>query len=108
MASKAVNLLAAVVLYFASVGNVRGFAFTLGQKPYFQEGGRFSGMDPVALGATPLYRGAGRIREPEEGQQKLSLAQRRQQERLAAQQAEAQVETPASSSSDTKGQTNGQ
>lgn len=130
LASKAVNLLAAVVLYFASVGNVRGFAFTLGltaiadllitflfihpvmvllgQKPYFQEGGRFSGMDPVALGATPLYRGAGRIREPEEGQQKLSLAQRRQQERLAAQQAEAQVETPASSSSDTKEQTNGQ
>lgn len=133
LASKAVNLLAAVVLYFASVGNVRGFAFTLGltaiadllitflfihpvmvllgQKPYFQEGGRFSGMDPVALGATPLYRGAGRIREPEEGQQKLSLAQRRQQERLAAQrrqQAEAQAETPASSSSDTKEQTNGQ
>lgn len=130
LASKAVNLLAAVVLYFASVGNVRGFAFTLGltaiadllitflfihpvmvllgQKPYFQEGGRFSGMDPVALGATPLYRGAGRIREPEEGQQKLSLAERRQQERLAAQQAEAQAETPASSSSDTKEQTNGQ
>lgn len=130
LASKAVNLLAAVVLYFASVGNVRGFAFTLGltaiadllitflfihpvmvllgQKPYFQEGGRFSGMDPVALGATPLYRGAGRIREPEEGQQKLSLAERRQQERLAARQAEAQAETPASSSSDTKEQTNGQ
>lgn len=130
LASKAVNLLAAVVLYFASVGNVRGFAFTLGltaiadllitflfihpvmvllgQKPYFQEGGRFSGMDPVALGATPLYRGAGRIREPEEGQQKLSLAERRQQERLAARQAEAQAETPASSSSDPKEQTNGQ
>ena len=29
-ASKAVNLLAAVVLYFVAVGNVRGFAFTLG------------------------------------------------------------------------------
>lgn len=130
LASKAVNLLAALVLYFASVGNVRGFAFTLGltaiadllitflfihpvmvllgQKPYFQEGGRFSGMDPVALGATPLYRGAGRIREPEEGQQKLSLAERRQQERLAAQQAEAQAEPPTSSTSDTKEQTNGQ
>ncbi len=130
LASKAVNLLAAVVLYFASVGNVRGFAFTLGltaiadllitflfihpvmvllgQKPYFQEGGRFSGMDPVALGATPLYRGAGRIREPEEGQQKLSLAERRQQERLAAQQAEAQAEPPTSSTSDMKEQTNGQ
>ena len=30
LASKAVNLLAAVVLYFVAVGNVRGFAFTLG------------------------------------------------------------------------------
>ena len=30
LASKAVNLLAAVVLYFVGVGNVRGFAFTLG------------------------------------------------------------------------------
>ena len=30
LASKAVNLLAALVLYFVAVGNVRGFAFTLG------------------------------------------------------------------------------
>ena len=29
LASKAVNLLAALVLYFVAVGNVRGFAFTL-------------------------------------------------------------------------------
>lgn len=112
MASKAVNLLAAVVLYFASVGNVRGFAFTLGltaiadliitflfihpvmvllgQRDYFKNGGRFSGMDPEALGATPLYRGAGRIRTPEETEERLSLAERRRRERLAAEAAEAE------------------
>lgn len=110
LASKAVNLLAAVVLYFASVGNVRGFAFTLGltavadliitflfihpimvllgQRDYFQSGGKLSGMDPVALGSIPLYRGAGRVRTPEEGQERLSLAERRRQERLAAEEAQ--------------------
>lgn len=106
MASKAVNLLAAVVLYFASVGNVRGFAFTLGltaiadliitflfihplmvllgQRDYFRNGGKWSGMDPAALGATPLYRGAGRVRSAEETEARLSLAERKRRERLAA------------------------
>lgn len=89
LASKAVNLLAAVVLYFVAVGNVRGFAFTLGltavadlivvfmfthptlvllaRTRFFGEGHRFSGLDPARLGAIPLYRGAGRVRTPEEG-----------------------------------------
>ena len=88
LASKAVNLLAALVLYFVAVGNVRGFAFTLGltaiadlivvfmfthptlqllaRTRFFGEGHRFSGLDPARLGAVPLYRGAGRIRTPEE------------------------------------------
>ncbi|WP_457974660.1 protein translocase subunit SecD [Arthrobacter sp. D1-17] len=88
LASKAVNLLAALVLYFVAVGNVRGFAFTLGltaiadlivvfmfthptlqllaRTRFFGEGHRFSGLDPERLGAVPLYRGAGRIRTPEE------------------------------------------
>ncbi|QRZ62455.1 protein translocase subunit SecD [Rothia sp. ZJ932] len=107
LASKAVNLLAAVVLYLASVGNVRGFAFTLGltaisdlvvtyllihplivllgNTSYFKNGGRFSGMDPVALGATPLYRGAGRVRTPDEAPLE-SAAERRRAARLAAEQ----------------------
>ena len=81
LASKAVNLLAAVVLYFVAVGNVRGFAFTLGLTAiadlivvflfthpmlqllattrFFGEGHRFSGLDPKRLGAVPLYRGRG-------------------------------------------------
>ncbi|MFJ4229032.1 protein translocase subunit SecD [Paenarthrobacter nicotinovorans] len=88
LASKAVNLLAAVVLYFVAVGNVRGFAFTLGltaladlivvfmfthpmlqvlaRTKFFGEGHRFSGLSPDRLGAVPLYRGAGRLRTPDE------------------------------------------
>ncbi|WP_125610394.1 protein translocase subunit SecD [Specibacter cremeus] len=86
LASKAVNLLAAVVLYFVAVGNVKGFAFTLGltavadlivvfmfthpmlqllaRTRFFGEGHKFSGLDPKRLGAVPLYRGAGRLRTP--------------------------------------------
>lgn len=79
----AVNLLCSVVLYFLAVGSVRGFAFTLGlttvidlaivmmftypimtllvRTKFFGEGHRFSGMDPEALGRTPVYRGRGRV-----------------------------------------------
>ncbi|MBO1268465.1 protein translocase subunit SecD [Arthrobacter cavernae] len=88
LASKAVNLLAALVLYFVAVGNVRGFAFTLGltavadllvvfifthpvlqllaRTKFFGDGHRFSGLSPDRLGAVPLYRGAGRLRTPTE------------------------------------------
>lgn len=88
LASKAVNILASLVLYFVSVGNVKGFAFTLGltavadlivvfmfthptllllaRTKFFGEGHRFSGLDPAQLGAVPLYRGAGRFRSPED------------------------------------------
>ncbi|WP_104087449.1 protein translocase subunit SecD [Arthrobacter sp. GMC3] len=88
LASKAVNILASLVLYFVSVGNVKGFAFTLGltavadlivvfmfthpmllllaRTKFFGEGHHFSGLDPRQLGAIPLYRGAGRFRSPED------------------------------------------
>ncbi len=84
LASKAVNILASLVLYFVSVGSVKGFAFTLGltavadlivvfmfthptlqllaRTKFFGEGHAFSGLDPSKLGAVPLYRGAGRFR----------------------------------------------
>ena len=84
LASKAVNVLAAVVLYIVAVGNVRGFAFTLGltaiidllvvyglthpvlvllsRTRFFADGHRLSGLDPSLLGVVPLYRGAGRVR----------------------------------------------
>lgn len=83
--SKLVNILASVVLYFLAVGNVRGFAFTLGltsiadlivvfmfthpvmkllaKTKFFASGHPLSGMDPSLLGQKPLYQGAGRVRE---------------------------------------------
>lgn len=88
LASKAVNLIAAVVLYFVAVGNVRGFAFTLGltavidlvvvflfthpmmvllsRTRFFAQGRKGSGLDPETLDAVPFYRGAGRTRTPED------------------------------------------
>ena len=105
LASKAVNLLAAVVLYFVAVGNVRGFAFTLGltaiadllvvflfthpvmvllaRTRYFGSGARNSGLDPEALDAVPLYRGAGRLRTPEDSDG-LTIAERRRRAATAA------------------------
>jgi preprotein translocase subunit SecD len=84
LASDAVNFLAAAVLYILAVGDVRGFALTLGlttlidvvtvslfthpvlqliaRRPFFAEGHRFSGLDPRALGA--VYRGRGSFRTP--------------------------------------------
>jgi len=77
LASDAVNFLAAGVLFIVAVGNVKGFALTLGlttivdiavvmlfthpvlqlvaQTRFFSEGHKLSGLDPRALGAT--YRG---------------------------------------------------
>lgn len=77
IASDVVNFLAAAVLFVLAVGNVRGFALTLGlttvvdllvvslfthpmlqlvaKTKYFRDGHRLSGLDPRALGA--VYRG---------------------------------------------------
>ncbi|MGO2595605.1 MAG: protein translocase subunit SecD [Glutamicibacter arilaitensis] len=88
LASKAVNVLAAVVLYIVAVGNVRGFAFTLGltaiidlvvvyglthptlvllaRTKFFANGHPLSGMDPSLLGVKPLYQGAGKVRRFDE------------------------------------------
>ncbi|SMX64785.1 protein translocase subunit SecD [Brevibacterium antiquum] len=80
-ASKAVNMLAAVILYVLAVGSVRGFAFTLGltviidvlivflfthpmlevlsRTKFFGQGHPMSGMDPRLLGVkSAAYRGA--------------------------------------------------
>lgn len=83
-ASKATNLLAAIVLYILAAANVRGFAFTLGlttiidvivvllfthptlqllaRTRFFSSGHPLSGLDPQALGA--VYRGAAQFRAP--------------------------------------------
>ncbi|MFD1723032.1 protein translocase subunit SecD [Amnibacterium endophyticum] len=84
LASDAVNLLAAGVLYVLAIGDVRGFALTLGlatiidvvvvilfshpmlqilaRRPFFASGHALSGLDPRALGA--VYRGRGQFRAP--------------------------------------------
>jgi preprotein translocase subunit SecD len=84
LASDAVGFLAAAVLFILAVGNVRGFAFTLGittivdliivalftqplmtllgRTSFFSSGHPLSGLDPRALGA--VYRGRARFRDP--------------------------------------------
>lgn len=81
IASDIVNFLAATVLFVLAIGNVRGFALTLGlttvvdlivvslfthpllrlaaQTRFFNEGHTLSGLDPRALGA--VYRGRARF-----------------------------------------------
>ncbi len=80
LVSDTVSFLAALLLYIIAVGDVRGFAFTLGlttlidivvvflfTKPmvsllagtkFFSEGHRWSGLDPVRLGAKSPWRGS--------------------------------------------------
>ncbi|PPF55191.1 protein translocase subunit SecD [Clavibacter michiganensis] len=84
IASDTVNFLAAAVLFVLAVGNVKGFALTLGlttiidlivvslfthpilqllaNRRFFAEGHRMSGLDPRALGA--VYRGRATFRTP--------------------------------------------
>lgn len=86
LASDAVGFLAAAVLFLLAVGNVRGFAFTLGittivdliivalftnplmqtlgRTKFFGQGHPLSGLDPKALGA--VYKGRARFRDPGE------------------------------------------
>ncbi len=83
-AAKAVNLLSAIVLFILAVGNVQGFALTLGittiidvaivvlfthpvlqllaTTRFFSSGHPLSGLDPTALGA--IYRGRAQFRTP--------------------------------------------
>ncbi len=88
IASDAINLLAAAVLYLLAVGGVRGFAFTLGlttvidlvlvflfthpalqvlaRTKFFAEGHRLSGFSAEQLGRPSAYAGRGRVRTPSE------------------------------------------
>lgn len=101
LASDTVNFLAALVLFLLAVGNVRGFALTLGlttiidvivvslfthpvmqliaRTRFFSEGHRFSGLDPNALGA--VYRGRAQFRSPAVATGKTAGASREAQRR---------------------------
>ncbi|WP_228373677.1 protein translocase subunit SecD [Demequina soli] len=99
LASDAINLLAAVVLYMLAVGGVRGFAFTLGlttlvdiavvflfthpilmliaKRPFFRDGHKWSGLDPRQLGRDTMYKGRGRVKsagEPTLAERKAAAA----------------------------------
>ena len=94
LASDAVNLLAAVVLYFLAVGGVRGFAFTLGlttiidvlvvflfthpimkmlaKTKFFGNGHKWSGLDPRQFGSRAVvYAGRGKV------ENRLTIAERK-------------------------------
>lgn len=107
LVSDSVSFLAAVILFALSVGNVRGFAFTLGittfidivvvalfthpllrllsRTTFFSSGHSWSGLDPQALGA--VYRGRAKFREPvaagraassaKEAQKRQTIAERK-------------------------------
>ncbi len=100
--SDVINVIAAIVLFVLAVGNVRGFAFTLGiitvidlvvvalfthplmqlvaRTPFFTNGHRLSGLDPKALGA--VYRGRAQFRPlAEVGATKKSSSSREAQRR---------------------------
>ncbi|MCU1437671.1 MAG: preprotein translocase subunit SecD [Naasia sp.] len=94
LASDAVNLAAAVILFILAIGNVRGFALTLGlttlvdilvvglfthpmlqllsRTKFFSEGHKLSGLDPKALGA--VYRGRAQFRTPVEAKGRNAAA----------------------------------
>ena len=112
LASDAVSFLAAIVLYLLAIGNVRGFAFTLGlttlvdvavvflfTKPmvallartrFFGGGHKLSGFDAAHLGRAVTYAGRGRVRtgppQPAAAVRRgATIAERRaERERLAA------------------------
>jgi preprotein translocase subunit SecD len=101
LASDTVNFLAAAVLFVLAVGNVRGFALTLGlttlidllvvalfthpilqllaNTRFFSEGHRMSGLDPRALGA--VYRGRATFREPAAAAGKKPITSTREAEK---------------------------
>jgi preprotein translocase subunit SecD len=87
--SDTVSFLAAVLLYFFAIGDVRGFAFTLGlstlidivvvflfTKPmvtllakteFFGRGHKWSGLDPARLGSRSPWRGSRQAARPATG-----------------------------------------
>jgi preprotein translocase subunit SecD len=105
-----VSLLAAVVLYVLAIGNVRGFAFTLGlttlvdmaivflfTKPmvsllartrFFGSGHKLSGFDAEHLGRNVAYAGRGRVRpqspRPAAARSGATIAERRAERERAA------------------------
>lgn len=114
LASDAVSFIGAVVLYVLAVGNVRGFAFTLGittivdlvivalftyplmvllgRTRFYASGHPLSGLNPKALGA--VYRGRAKFREPvavPEVARKKSSGEAKRRQTIAERKAQAEL-----------------
>jgi len=124
IASDSVNFMAAAILYIVAVGNVKGFALTLGlttlvdlivvtlfthpmlrliaQRPFYYEGHRFSGLDPRALGA--VYRGRATFRTPAlAGARKPGAAGEALRRQTIAERKAAEIDAPTTPNKPTKG-----
>ena len=119
-AAKGVNLLSAVVLFVLAIGNVRGFALTLGvtviidvivvvlfthpilqllaTTKFYASGHRFSGLDPNALGA--VYRGRAQFRAPVGATKDGTVREAAKRQSIAVRKA---AEAAAQSSTSTEG-----
>lgn len=116
-AAKGVNLLSAVVLYVLAVGNVQGFALTLGVTTvidvlivilfthpvlqlmattrFFSAGHPLSGLDPNALGA--VYRGRAEFRTSVEARRAGASSEAKRRQTIAERKA-AELESAGSRS----------
>ena len=123
LSAKFINLLSAVVLFVLAVGNVRGFAFTLGltvvidvlvvvlfthpvltllaNTRFFGSGHPWSGLDPTALGA--VYRGRAQFRVPVESKKAGASREAQRRQTLAERKAEEAIASSAGGSSTSKG-----
>ncbi|PZE77065.1 protein translocase subunit SecD [Curtobacterium sp. MCBD17_034] len=124
LASDSVNFLAAVTLYILAVSDVKGFALTLllttiidiivvtlfthpmlrliARTRFFNEGHRFSGLDPTALGA--VYRGRAQFRAPVvDGKRQRSAREAARRQTIAERKAQGTTTTTDSERPETDG-----
>jgi preprotein translocase subunit SecD len=121
-AAKGVTLLSAIVLYIVAVGNVKGFAFTLGitviidvlvvvlfthpmlqvlaTRRFFSSGHPLSGLDPQALGA--VYRGRAEFRPSTEARKAGASREAGKRQTIAERKA-AELASTSSKSTESKG-----
>lgn len=122
-AAKGVTLLSAVVLYIVAVGNVKGFAFTLGitviidvlvvvlfthpmlqllaTRRFFSSGHPLSGLDPQALGA--VYRGRAEFRPSAEARKAGASREAGKRQTIAERKAAEAASTPSKKPTESKG-----
>lgn len=126
LASDAVNLAAAIVLYQLAVGGVKGFAFMLGlttvidvilifwfthplmtilaKKRFFYEGHPWSGLDPRKLGVEMVrYRGRGSFSSPKKASKDASADEAEESQAAEPQAKPAKLRTAVAAGASGKG-----